>query len=1016
MGGAGIVDYRKGMGRLLRKCGPTALGWLLCVAGCLPGAAEAAAPEFNGAPLVRTWSAAEYGGHAQNWAVHQAPSGLIYVANTRGLLEYDGVSWRLISLPEGAAARTVLSDAQGRIWVGGADTVCVLEPDATGSLQARAVTDGLRQGGAGLGTFFWSMAEPGGRSLLFVADTLVVRIREDTKAEVLSQGVQARIYPWEGGVPLLHLGTRPNIASSLVRNGQLVAAPELAALRFAHSQPDGEGGPMLFGLNEWSRWHDGRESERRRIPGLGENDSVRAAVALDGGKSYALATLRGGLVVMNRTGEWLERWSRADGLPDNTVRALCADRQGGLWLALNNGLARLQVESAVRTVAAGRGVEQSVTALAGEAGGRLWVGGSQGMLVREPGDSRFVAREDLPSDVFGLAPLPEGGLLVAGRGLQTVREGRALPSGIDRTTTASGVPVLVGGGSIVAVPSVQGVGLYARVGDGWSQRTPLGGVQGVVSTLALAGDGWLWLVRDGREVFRVKANEASILSATAEAMGAEQGADPKQLRRAKVVRWGGAIWLVDEGLKRWDPTAGRFVEPLEVPAEWRRAVYQRPFALADGSLWLQRRLDDDETRLGLVRLIWTDGRLGAQEWNLPALTRINPQSLWLDEASQAVWLGGYGGLARLSLSGSPGHETAAPAAQLRRVSSAGWEIFGGHRTVPGETKTLLAGENSLRFEFAAPWYLADQRGASPLRWRSRLLGFDEKWSAWSGETRRDYTNLPAGDYVFQVQAQAWGEPGAVDTFLFTLPPPWWRSWWARGVLGAFAVGLIVLVTRDLSQRALKGRIARLEALAGIERERLRIARDMHDDLGASLGRVALLSERGLEQLDDRTAASETLRRIRETAHALSAATRDIVWAVNPQNDTLEGTLDHLALWVETALGEAGVRCFVELPAEIPLRQTGSQRRHALLLAVKEATQNLLKYAGASEAHFTASLDAAGTLTLSLRDNGCGFAAGEVRGTGYGLASISARLSAIGGSARIESQPGQGTTVILVLPA
>ncbi|MBS0660731.1 MAG: hypothetical protein JSR82_21135 [Verrucomicrobia bacterium] len=972
-------------------------------------------PEFHGAPFIRAWSPPEYGGHAQNWAVHQAANGLIYVANNRGLLEFDGATWRLLPLPDGAVPRTILSDAQGRIWVGAAGTICVLEPDGNGKLQARSVTSELQVEGGSLGTFFWSQAEEGGRALLFAADTVVVRVREDKKAEILSAGVQVRLYTWEGGTPLLQLGQRPKLSSFLVRQGRLVAAPELDGLRFAHSQPDGEGGLMLFGLNEWSRWRGGQESTRQRIPGLAENDSVRGAVALDGGRRFALATLRGGVVVVGPDGRWLERWSRADGLPDNTVRALGADRQGGLWLALNNGLARLQVASAIRAVAPGRGVDQSVTALAGDVGGRLWIGGPQGVQVRGPGEARFAARDDLPSDVFGLASLADDELLVAGRGLQSVRDGRALPTVVDRTTAATGVPLLLRGGRIAAVPSVQGVGLYTRQGEGWSERIPLRGVQGVVQTLALGDDDWLWLVRDGREVLRVRAEGESILTATAEPLGAAAGADPARLLRAKVVRWGGAIWLVDEGLKRWEAALGRFVEPPEIPAEWRSPVYQRPFALPDGSLWLQRRLDEDETSLGLVRLAWANGRVNAQEWNLPWVTRLNPQALRLEADASALWIGGYGGLVRLALADTPGHETSAPVAQIRRVASGGREIFGGSRSASAETRQLAVGQQALRFEFGAPWFLTDQRGTSPLRWRSRLVGFDEQWSEWSAEPRRDYTNLPAGDYVFQLQARAWGEAGPVDAFFFRLPPPWWGTWWARSLQAAAVVGLIVLLTRELSQRALRNRIARLEAAAGIDRERLRIARDMHDDLGSLLGRVALLSERGLEQLDDRAAASETLRRIRETAQALSAATRDIVWAVNPQNDTLEGTLDHLALWVETALGEAGVRCFVDLPTAIPLRQLGSQRRHALLLAIREATQNLLKYAGAREAHFTASLDAGGTLTLVLRDDGRGFAPGEVHGTGYGLQSIAARLSSIGGSARVESQPGQGTTVTLILP-
>ena len=995
------------------------LGGGLGLARSSARAAEPVAePEYSGSPLVRAWTPAEYGGHAQNWAVYPAANGLVYVANNRGVLEFDGVSWRVIELPGGIPARSLIGDARGRIWVGASDMICVLEPNAVGALQARAVTNGLVPGVEALGTFFWALPEDGGRGLVFVSDGLAVHIGDDGKPRVIASGASpGRGFSWEGGVPLVRFGPRPGAFQfGLVRNGRFESMPGLAGLALTQCTPDGEGGLMLFGLNDWSRWRDGVESPRKPLPGLTANDAVRAAVALDGTRRFAVGTLRGGVLVVDRGGRLLERWSRADGLPDSSVRAMATDRQGGLWLALNNGVARLQVESPVRFAGAGRGVDQGVSAVLGDAAGRLWVGGSQGVMLRDRGASRFALAEDLPVDVFGLAPEANGTVLIAGRGLKTARGGRALPTQVDRTSTATGMPIFLAGGSIVAVPESQGVGLYSRQGEGWSQRTALGGVTGTVMTLALSEDGWLWLVRDGREVMQVRAGDASILTATAEALGAAAGAEPKTRQRRKIVAWGGAIWLAGEdGLTRWDASSGRFVEPAEVPPEWRRTDYQRPFALADGGLWLERHLEDEgDRRLALLRLSWVDGQMVAREVNVPSLTRINPQSLWLDPWREQLWVGGFGGLARLDLSGGVGHELTAPAAVLRRIVAGGREIFGGQRQPADETLRLRVGESSLRLEFAAPWYPADQRGDSPLRWRSRLLGFDGDWSSWSGESRRDYTNLPPGEYVVQVQARAWGEPGPVDAFPLTLPPPWWRTWWAMGGAGLLVLGAVVTATREWSQRALRRRVARLEAQAAIEQERLRIARDMHDDLGSSLGRVTLLSERGMEHLEDASATRDVLRRIRETARDLSASTRDIIWAVNPQNDTLVGTLDHLSSWVEGTLGDAGVRCFVDLPPDIPARPTGSQRRHALLLAVKEATQNLVKYAEASEAHFAATISADRKLTLTLRDNGRGFAPGEVRGTGHGVASIAARLAGIGGSGKVESQPGQGTTVTLIV--
>jgi signal transduction histidine kinase len=206
----------------------------------------------------------------------------------------------------------------------------------------------------------------------------------------------------------------------------------------------------------------------------------------------------------------------------------------------------------------------------------------------------------------------------------------------------------------------------------------------------------------------------------------------------------------------------------------------------------------------------------------------------------------------------------------------------------------------------------------------------------------------------------------------------------------------------------------LERQRAIERERSRIARDIHDELGSHLTRITMLSEPARHELGTPNPGATDVRQIYDIARALTRTMDEIVWAVNPQHDTPEGLANYLEQFALEFLGAAGIRCRLDLPMQLPAWPLTAETRHNLFLALKEALHNVVKHAGATEVRIVLTLDAR-ALTLSVEDNGHGFDPATAGATGNGLENMRRRLEHIGGGCEIGSAPGQGVKIVFIVP-
>jgi signal transduction histidine kinase len=247
-------------------------------------------------------------------------------------------------------------------------------------------------------------------------------------------------------------------------------------------------------------------------------------------------------------------------------------------------------------------------------------------------------------------------------------------------------------------------------------------------------------------------------------------------------------------------------------------------------------------------------------------------------------------------------------------------------------------------------------------------------------------------------------------------PSWWtvrHSLWVLGAtLAVFCASLAwvaVLRNRVKAQTlVIRQKVQREAALE----ERTRIARDLHDELGASLTQIALLSDR--PEVEPPSELCANLRKVSGTAREMAQSLEEIVWAVNPQHDTLEGLVEYLSQSAEAFLEDTPIRSHLKLPPSLPRCTIPAEVRHELFLAFKEALNNAVRHAAASEMQIEFA-EAPPQFQVIVADNGRGFDPAAPRAGGSGLKNMRQRLEAVGGQFDLSSRSGGGTVVKLTIP-
>jgi ligand-binding sensor domain-containing protein/two-component sensor histidine kinase len=285
-----------------------------------------------------------------------------------------------------------------------------------------------------------------------------------------------------------------------------------------------------------------------------------------------------------------------------------------------------------------------------------------------------------------------------------------------------------------------------------------------------------------------------------------------------------------------------------------------------------------------------------------------------------------------------------------------------------------------------------------------------------GERVARYPKLPPGNYRFHVTAcnedGVWNETGSV--LEITVQPWFWQTNWFRVVVIIFLLGIVAAIVRYISTQKLRRELQLHKQQEALERERARIARDLHDQLGANLTQVALLGEMAEADKNSPDEIESHAKQISETARETTHSLDEIVWAINPSNDTLEGLANYACKYAQEYLALAGLRYRADLPVQLPTTPIPPEVRHNVFLAFKEAVHNVVKHAQASEVWIRLRLSPENFI-LEIEDNGKGVSNLDEKQNRNGLRNMKKRMDDIRGEFSISDGKNGGTIVCLKIP-
>jgi ligand-binding sensor domain-containing protein/signal transduction histidine kinase len=959
-------------------------------------------------------------------ALAQTRDGYLWVASDEGVCRFDGVNFFSLGLPEGfqsGPVRVLFGDSRGALWIGTADGG--LNRWQEGGLVKFTTRDGLpadtitalaedREGRLWVGTQAGLAVLQGNRAALppgaeRLSGKTVTTLYCDPQGVMWVGAAGAGIFAYQGG-QLVAL-TEPGL-DGLFQDPHCVLKDRKGRLWIGA----GDAFVLCRDGNQWLRFGMPRHLATHAISALAEgpDETVWAGSAGEG-----LFEFKDGRLVAINAGS---------GLPDNIVETLLMDREGKLWVGTHGGLNRLCPKK-VAALSHNDGLDYGeVKGLAEIRPGVVWAAQPNGVYEWDGKVFRRLIFNGLSPGAF-----PVNALLAGADGSCWVAPNFGLLHFPDAQLAEQqpGTPALTNL-SLSALGQNRATGevwagarngeLWRCAGGAWRAATnfPAGhAITGIVPD----DRGGLWVGTEGDGLYRLNAGPGARFEK-------EKGLPSGWIRTLHLDAQG-ALWVgTGGGLSRLrDGAIFNFTMREGLPDNTISQILEDDA----GGLWLGgnrglmrvKKQDLEELALHKIPAVYpqiygrADGMLSEEcaSGFFPAGLKTAAGSLWFPTRKGIVVV-------------DPRHTVTAPAPAVALEQT----LVDGVPVTPARVPTgdpmgasgaaeepslcLVPGKHKIEFRYTGLSFDAPER----VRFRYRLERVDPDWVEAGTRRVAPYSSVPPGTYHYQIIAcngdGVWNEQGA--GLLLTVQAHFWQRWWFLGgaALGLLAAGLggVRLAVR----RRLQHRLRRLEQDRMLERERTRIAQDLHDSMGAKLCRISFMSEHVRRSPEVRGEVEEQVRSMADDSREVLRSLDEIVWAVNPEKDTLEHLVSYIAQYAQDYFRRTGIELELEIPPQLPPQPLTSQSRHHLFLAVHEALSNILKHSGATRARIAMHCRGA-DFEIVVTDDGHGFdpAAGEAgsaslaAGFGNGLGNMRRRLADVGGRCELQSRPGQGTSVRFV---
>lgn len=1000
----------------------------------------------------------------------QTPDGYLWVGTlVSGLLRFDGVRFASFSednTPELASlqgVRRLMVDQVGRLWISTYSSTLITWDEQGFQLTAAKTgrpeqllwssTDKVIFLEAG-GKLLWGVRGPDGwnwQETELPRTPAEPQVCADSAGRIWYLASGPEVWWWEDGRKTI-VGQPPGLKHQRMEvlvadaQGRIWAGTDQMLAQwqenhFVRMNPPGDDGPLAVkrivpaGSSLWVE-ANGRMRRLANDHWVAESETWNRELGQAGRLSFLQGDRKGGLwgslpdlgLVHVESGGTMIRLTTADGLPSNAIRFALNDREGQTWTGYDRG-GLVQIHPRLfRAIGRPQGLAALVNSVCVAPDGTPWLGTYSGdvfqyqhgqctslPLPHGTQGNNSVVTADAAGHIW-ITTLTDGLMCYADGKLRVVADQRKMPRTVRLMLPARDGRLWVATGDSI----------WAVQGDALTKfyEAPGGYGSYYLAALGEGTDGTIWagtydgiLLRfDGTRFQRVEPPGSADLGRLWSLCPTPDG----------------GLWIGTSkgGLLRYrNGKFRRYTTQAGLPSDHIVQVLTD----APGNLWLG-------TGVGIVRVA-EEGLARFDRGEISAIPfSIYGQADGLLTIGSAVefqpncWRGENGELwfAMVNSVASVQPAEAArnpipPSVGIEEVWANGrlvWPVRRGAVSfslgLPGETRAarlaaplrLGPGRQDVEFVFTA----LSLDSSSGVRFRSQLAGLDSQWTESTGERRVMYHGLAPGSYTFRLRAcnrdGLWNENQA--GFKVMILPHYWQTAWFRGGSGVLLLAILMGSVRQVTRRRLQRRLEKSERENALERERSRIAQDLHDDLGAGLTEISLLGSLARRAEQPAGQLEEHLQHIADKSREMVTALDEIVWSLSPRHDSTASLSSYLTDYAQEFLRAAMIACRLEVAPNQPAYVLNATQRHHLFLAFKEALTNVVRHAQATEVWVRIGSDE-NELWVTVEDNGQGLSAAPAGAGADGLKNMSARFTEMGGRCEIGNLPTGGTSVSFRLP-
>lgn len=920
------------------------------------------------AVVISNYTTEDFANSRQHWSAVQDDYGKMIFGNSNAINLFDGSNWQYIHVPKGETVYSLDKSEKGVIYTGGEADIGFLYANELYEMQFSSLRNKMD---AVYHNFLYVRQTHVIKDKVYFRSKEQLMMYDEEKDTVLVLPLELEFgnsFKIDDKIYVQLIGKGLYDATNLIL--KKIPDTELFADDTIFGLIPFNGDHLIYSRNKGLQlWNDGNFSA------FG-NDSENylkvhkgyRMVQLQSG-IIAIATLTGGIVFVKENGELLQVLDDNTGLNDNSVYGLYEDENNLLWAMLDDGISVIKMFSDYEVLNSSSGVDGIVRSVF-NVNNHLYFSSNSGVFAsKNEKPIRFHRIPQLPSQSYATIQLEHKIINATFNGLYEVIENKAVK--LSNTIYEKLLPI------------------SDSEFLGWSNRQvfKLTTQNSNVIEVPVAHEidkPKEWVLHDGN-VYLVTVNSEvmslSLTNLTVNALSLPQNKGTlftiENFNDRLLVAGYDGIFVLNNSTNNF--------ELFEDLSKFKQVTLLQG---CKNDMWIR-------SSATLYKLTDSDGNLGFEHTKYNDIGE-NEGVYGINCINQTIWFGLEKRI--ISITDQYKNPTFDFSTNITRFSIGDDSLLYAGFTHFKDNLKLDFSRKKIRFNFASTNYYKPEFN----QYQYKLQGFDLKWSEWTLENQKDFTNIPEGNYVFAVKSKNLLEDESdIAEFPFTILPPWYRTWWAYTLYLITFFGMIYGAFR-----------IRLNQILKVQKVRNRIADDLHDDLSGTLIGISNFAK-AISKNPNKDTQKRFIALIEKSADEAKEKISDIVWSINPAHDDWTTYLAKCRRYASDIFESNGIEYELNLD-ETYNADLEMEIRKNLWLIYKEIITNIIKHANATFVSIDVNF-AGNTYKLEVRDNGKGFDLENLASFGNGLKTVHKRVETLKGEVELTSNLNIGTNWKIKIP-